>query len=73
METMERREFILGGAAMMAPQGGRRIRVAFLGASHPHASPKVFITQKSPEWELVGVCEPDPEVMARYEKPEFPR
>ena len=68
METMERREFILGGAAMMAAQGSRRIRVAFLGASHPHASPKAFITQKSPEWELVGVCEPDPEVMARYEK-----
>ncbi len=65
---MNRREFVLGGAAMMTPPGGRRIRIAFLGASHPHASAKVFITQKSPDWELVGVCEPDPAVMARYAK-----
>lgn len=67
-EPMKRREFVLGGTVMMAPQGGRRIRIAFLGASHPHASAKVFITQKSPEWELVGVCEPDGVVMARYAK-----
>lgn len=53
---------------MMPPQDRRPIRIAFLGASHPHASAKVFITQKSPEWELVGVWEPDPEVMARYKK-----
>ncbi|MBK5295233.1 MAG: Gfo/Idh/MocA family oxidoreductase [Acidobacteriia bacterium] len=65
---MHRREFVLGGAAMMAPQGGQRIRIAFLGASHPHASAKVFITLKSPDWELVGVYEPDPAVMARYAK-----
>ena len=65
---MNRREFVLSGAAMMAPHGGRPIRIAFLGASHPHASAKVFITQKSPDWELVGVCEPDPAVMARYAK-----
>jgi predicted dehydrogenase len=64
---MNRREFALG-AAMMTPQGERRIRIAFLGASHPHASAKVFLTQKSPDWELVGVCEPDPAVMARYAK-----
>lgn len=53
---------------MMAPQGGRRIRIAFLGGSHPHASAKVTITQKSPDWELVGVHEPDPALMARYAK-----
>jgi predicted dehydrogenase len=69
---MNRREFVKSGAAMMAPQGARRIRIAFLGASHPHASPKVFITQKSPDWELVGVCEPDPAVMARYAKAGVP-
>ena len=65
---MNRREFVLGGAAMMAPQSRRRIRIAFLGASHPHAADKVFITQKSPDWDLLGVCEPDPAVMARYAK-----
>lgn len=68
MRATSRREFALGGAALMAPASGRPIRIAFLGASHPHASPKVFITQKSVDWELVGVHEPDPGVMARYAK-----
>jgi predicted dehydrogenase len=63
---MNRREFVLAGAIGMTPQGRRPIRIAFLGASHPHASAKVFITQRSPDWELVGVHEPDPSVMARY-------
>ncbi|MCZ2151718.1 MAG: Gfo/Idh/MocA family oxidoreductase [Bryobacterales bacterium] len=63
---MRRREFVLGSTAMMAPQAGPRIRIAFLGASHPHAAAKVLITLKSPDWELVGVCEPDRPVMARY-------
>lgn len=59
---------MLGGAASLMPPAPRRIRIAFLGASHPHASPKVFIAQKSADWDLVGVHEPDAAVMARYAK-----
>jgi predicted dehydrogenase len=68
-EVMKRREFVLGMAmTMAAAQSGKRIRVAFLGASHPHAGSKVAITGESPDWELVGVAEPDPVVMAGYAK-----
>ncbi len=63
---------MLGGAAAMAQQAGPRIRIAFLGASHPHAAPKVFIAQKSPDWDLAGVWEPDAAAMARYAKAGIP-
>jgi len=55
-------------AALSRAQDRRPTRIAFLGASHPHASAKVAITAKSPDWELVGVWEPDGAVMARYAK-----
>jgi predicted dehydrogenase len=65
---MKRREFLLGAAAVAVihAQERRRIRIAFLGASHPHASGKVDVVAKSPDWELVGIYEPDNTVMARY-------
>lgn len=64
---MNRRAFVVGSAAALAQAQERsRIRIAFLGASHPHASAKVAITAKSPDWDLVGVWEPDAAVMARY-------
>ncbi len=68
---MNRRSFVVGAAAAFAQaqpqaQPGSRVRIAFLGASHPHASAKVAITAKSADWDLVGVWEPDSAVMARY-------
>jgi predicted dehydrogenase len=65
---MQRRAFLLGAAAaaMFHGQEHSRIRIAFLGASHPHASAKVNIVVKSPDWELVGIYEPDSSVMAHY-------
>jgi predicted dehydrogenase len=64
---MNRRTFLVTGAAALAQaQANSRIRIAFLGASHPHAAAKVDITAKSPDWDLAGVWEPDPSVMARY-------
>ncbi|MBI3682027.1 MAG: Gfo/Idh/MocA family oxidoreductase [Acidobacteria bacterium] len=66
---MKRREFVLGGAATLAAAPiGRRIRIAFLGGGHGHGSAKVALASKSPDWELVGICEPDATVMARYER-----
>ncbi len=66
---MKRREFVLGGAATMAAaQSGKPIRIAFLGGGHGHARSKVALARKSLDWELVGICEPDPTVMARYER-----
>ncbi len=63
---MHRRGFVLGAAAAAAGQERRPIRIAFLGGGHGHARAKVALAQKSPDWELVGICEPDPAVMAAY-------
>lgn len=66
---MWRREFVLGGAAASAAaQSGKRIRIAFLGGGHGHAGAKVALAQRSPDWDLVGICEPDPVLKARYER-----
>jgi len=66
---MKRREFVLGAVVTSgAPRSARRIRIAFLGGGHGHGSAKVALAQKSPDWELVGICEPDPELAARYQR-----
>lgn len=64
---MKRREFL--SAAISLPLAAQtRIRVAFLGASHPHGPAKVQVVQQNPAFELVGICESDPAHRARYEK-----
>ena len=35
------------------------IRCAVLGTGHSHALGKLNVLRNFPEWELVGVCEPD--------------
>ena len=69
---MNRREFTLGGAAAVATAGSERIRIALLGGGHGHAMAVVDTVRQSAEWELAGICEPDPAVMARYEKAGVP-
>lgn len=44
-----------------------RIRCGILGTGHAHASGKLRVIQRSDDWELVGVCEPDPTRRARRE------
>jgi len=66
---MNRRALLLGGAAaVVAARGGRRIRIAFLGGGHGHGYGKVALAKQSPDWEVVGICEPDPALMASYER-----
>lgn len=43
------------------------IRTALLGTGHGHALGKLRVLRDSPDWELVGVCEPDPAWKARRE------
>src|SRR5438067_1016956 len=64
---MRRREFLT--AAMAAPLAAEpRIRIAFLGANHPHGPAKVETVRQNPAFDLVGVCETDAAHRARYEK-----
>ena len=50
----------------MSSAAESRVRIAFLGGSHSHAFAKAKVAQQSPDYELVGVWEEDPKVMAEY-------
>ena len=57
-----RRTLTLGGAAAWAACGainGKPIRAGVYGVGHAHAMGKVEALRKLPEFELVGICEPD--------------
>ena len=61
--AMERRSFLAGAGAVLA-QAQRRIKIAFLGVAHSHGPDKLRITLTSPDWELIGVWERDPQAAA---------
>jgi predicted dehydrogenase len=65
-DTSIARRMFLGAAAAVASQSQSKIRIAFLGASHSHGPDKVRICRTSPDWELVGVWERDPQTAAKY-------
>ena len=51
--------------AITAPRN--RIRIGQIGVGHAHAGGKMKAYRSSPEFEVVGVVEPDPELRRRYE------
>lgn len=55
-------------AQQPASTPARRLRIGFLGAVHSHGLPKVRLTARSPEWDLVGVSEQDPSTRLACEK-----
>ena len=55
----------LSASAAEAP---RRVRIGFLGCSHSHGMPKVKLALESPDWECVGVFEPDAKHRVAAEK-----
>ncbi len=58
-----RRALAMAGAAAVASGAKHKpVRAAVYGAGHAHAMGKVEALRKLPEFELVGVCEPDPSV-----------
>jgi predicted dehydrogenase len=73
---LSRREVlpVLGGLAvsgLVRPARGddpsRRIRIGQIGVGHAHAT-KLEVYRRSPEYEVVGIVEPDAELRARAEK-----
>ncbi len=46
------------------------IRCGILGTGHGHAVGKLKVLQDSPDWDLAGVCEPDPNLRTRREREE---
>lgn len=71
---MHRRTFLHAAATSSlaltigAAEAPRRVRIGFLGCSHSHALPKVKLATQSPDWECVGVFEPDAKHRAAAEK-----
>lgn len=55
---MQRRGFLLAGAAAVAAAAERPVRVAVYGVGHAHARGKVRTLAAMPAYELVGLCEP---------------
>lgn len=67
-----RRSFLAAmGAAGVASIGGvsanARIRCGLLGIDHAHGLDVLRVLRALPEYELVGICEPDAAVRAAYE------
>jgi predicted dehydrogenase len=59
---LSRRDFCLASAAPVLlhfEDPRRKIRVAVMGIGHAHAPSKVAALREMPEFEFVGICEPD--------------
>jgi predicted dehydrogenase len=82
---MNRRAFLKSAAGVaalsgVAPAMAERdsiipkepIRIGLLGAAHSHAPAKIKLLQSSPEFELAGVCEPDPKIQAELSRMNIP-
>ncbi|MCI0534912.1 MAG: Gfo/Idh/MocA family oxidoreductase [Verrucomicrobiales bacterium] len=76
--TMNRRMFLQSALALgavgsvparsRAAQDGAnsRLKIGLLGGGHSHGLAKAKVLQESPDWELVGLCEENPDVGQRY-------
>ena len=71
---MNRRIFLSSAlAAPLATQAAApRIKIAFLGVSHSHASEKVKVVRENPSLELVGLWEEDAKLHEPYQKSGVP-
>lgn len=76
---MNRRKFLTSTAGLAtwaafppaigaAESTRQKIKIGFLGAAHSHASAKVGLVRESPDFDLVGICEPDEETRRPYER-----
>jgi predicted dehydrogenase len=67
---MNRRTFVSSALAAPLAAGAAepRIRIAFLGASHSHASEKVKVVRENPSFELAGIWEEDASLREQYQK-----
>ena len=67
---MIRRTFLAAGlAAPLSSARGpsRPVRIGFLGASHSHGAGKIRVCAGSPDYEIAGLWDADPEVRGQYE------
>ncbi|MFT4691812.1 MAG: putative dehydrogenase [Limisphaerales bacterium] len=74
---MTRRDFLQTSASLVATAPLLRaesasvtapIKIGFLGGSHSHGLGKAKVLQQNADWDIVGVVDASPEVLARYAK-----
>jgi len=58
----------VAGTSGAAAGEGSVLRCGLLGINHAHALDLLGMVQRSEQYDLVGVCEPDPEVRAQFER-----
>jgi len=69
MRAFDRRTFLASAAAAAQAQTPpRKIRIAFLGASHSHAHDKIVLAAHSPDWDLAGIVEDNAQVREPFTK-----
>jgi predicted dehydrogenase len=72
--NFHRREMLqFASGALLAPLAARAadpkvVRAGVLGTSHSHTTGKLKAMQDSPSYQVVGICENDPEAKARAQK-----
>jgi predicted dehydrogenase len=59
---------LLGAKVFPVEASQRKIKVAFLGATHSHALAKWKVLSASPAFDVVGVAEDSPQARAQFEK-----
>lgn len=64
---MIRREFLAAGLAAPLAAARKPVRIGFIGASHSHGDGKIQLAKTSPEFDIAGLWDDDPEVRAEYE------
>jgi predicted dehydrogenase len=64
---MNRRDFLIASSAMpaLAAQQNQRIRTAVWGTEHSHTDGKLKALLDNPDYEVVGVCEPNAALKAK--------
>jgi predicted dehydrogenase len=73
MKRMDRRDFLvttgaLGALASSTARGDGKIRTGMLGTQHGHFRGKLEALKKSPDYEVVAACEPDPAALAKMKQ-----
>lgn len=72
---MNRRSFLqssaaasLGTALLAHGQAGSRIKIGQIGVKHAHAAGKMEVYRENPDYDVIGIVEPDDAAWARAEK-----
>jgi predicted dehydrogenase len=69
-EFLKRSAVVSGtmGASIAAAEEHNAVRCGLLGINHPHGLDLLKVLTSSREYDVVGVCEPDPGVRAQFER-----